>query len=203
MSKEKECIRLVYVDDDHEPALSKYLAKYDNDKCEIIHEDDIPYNASDGYEELLNNTKIQEANIVVIDSKLFSNSDTKKVSGEEFKIILEKVYPFIEVLVITQMDIEDGFVKIKKFNPQIHKSTAKEYYCDVMKKPLDDAVERLLNYRSILKKIKDNSAIDRVLREKIENSIEGYSGSYDELTKADIDEIIKTFREVQALINEK
>ena len=106
-------IIITYIDDRHDEILSKYLDKeYKNSNYEIIYEE-LLFKQSEGYESLINNPKVVQSNIIIIDSRLFENAKVgeAKFTGEEFKIILRKYYPFIEVIVITQNDA-DSDVKI-------------------------------------------------------------------------------------------
>lgn len=98
-----EIINLVYIDDNPDTTLDKYLdSEYKNPDF-IINYSDIIFNPQDGYEILLKNNTVQSANVILIDSKLFENSNANigKFSGEEFKIVLKKYFPFIEVIIVT------------------------------------------------------------------------------------------------------
>ncbi|MBR5799685.1 MAG: hypothetical protein IKY23_06445 [Lachnospiraceae bacterium] len=202
MQEDREIIRMVYIDDSPETELSKYLDSYHFDACKIIYEGDIVFKPEDGYESLINNQCVREANIILIDSKLFENRSIadSKFTGEEFKLILRKHFPFIEVIVVTQNEIEDGFVKIPKYNPQKYMGTASDYYKEHLPNKLNQAVRNILDYRKIAKNLKNNKSLERVLVEKITNSLEG-TGTYDELTKTDIDKMVEVFKEVQEALN--
>ena len=90
----KEKINIVYVDDNHDTILGKYLDKeYSNCDYVTIYEE-VTFDTSAGYESLLQDTRVIHANIVIIDSRLFENSTVSgsKFTGEEFKLILKKFY---------------------------------------------------------------------------------------------------------------
>ena len=89
-----EILKILYIDDNPEPSLSKYLDKYKNSSCDIEYSD-IKFNPDEGYESLINNAEGKSANIIFIDSKLFENRTAiaGKFTGEEFKIILKKYFP--------------------------------------------------------------------------------------------------------------
>lgn len=197
-------INTLYIDDGPEPALSTFLATYSQEGFSFTHKD-IKFNPQSGYESLLEDNRVKTANIIFIDSKLFENRTVvdSKLSGEEFKIILKKEYPFIEVFVITQNEIETGMDKIAKYNStDMEDLSAREYYEQVIPSRIQNALKNIMEYRLIVDKMKGNSFIERLLVEKITNSLEG-NGIYDELKKADIDQLICTFKEVQALIDGK
>lgn len=196
----KEKIKILYIDDSPEAALSKYLDEYKYDGCEVIHEQDIIFKKDDSYENLIKLSSVRSANIILIDSKLFENSGTSKLTGEEFKLILRKNLPYIEVMVVTQKVIEDEFVKISKYNPRKYKGTAIEFYRENMAKYLDIAVKNILDVRNSLACLRINPAVEEVLVEKIENSMDGIE-YYDELTKKDIDTMVKMFKEIQEVLN--
>jgi len=190
-------IKIVYVDDKPDPDISRYLAR-EYESVDFIKEYfEITFNSDEGYESLLSNPLIIEANIILIDSKLFENESVgvSKFSGEEFKMILKKMYPFIEVLVITQNELEEDFGTIQKYRHD-NKETGIMYYSVKLKAALDNAYENISVFRNIANKLKRNEGIDKVLIEKILSSLDG-SSQYDELTTKDIDSIISAFRELQ------
>lgn len=196
-------IRIVYIDDDLDSNISRYLAKeYQHNDVQKEY-DEITFNTVDGYDSLIASQQVKEANIVLIDSKLFENDkvSTGKFTGEEFKMILKKIFPFIEVIVITQNDLDEDYGTISKYkgdcagNPQ-------QYYAVKLKTALDDSIKNINIYRNIANKLKINEGIDKVLIEKITSSLEGLS-QYDELTTNDIDNIITAFKEIQREIDEE
>lgn len=196
-------IKIVYVDDKLDSNISRYLASVYQHKDFEKEYEEICFKSAEGYDSLICNKLIKEANIILIDSKLFENDrvDTGKFSGEEFKMILKKVFPFIEVIVITQNELEDVYGTIAKYRGGF-KETAQQYYSENLKKVLDSAIQNVFIYRNIANKLRSNEGIDKVLIEKIMNSLEGLA-TYDELTTSDIDNIIETFRELQRDIDEK
>lgn len=194
-------IRIVYVDDNPDEEISKYLKKNYEHEDFLKEYEEIPFLSEDGYDSLINDPLIKEANIVLIDSKLFKNDNVVagKFTGEEFKVILKKMLPFIEVLVVTQNDLEDDFGTIQKYRKDLHENP-QEYYEMKLKSLLDDSIRNILIYRNITNKLKKNEGIDKVLLEKIVNSLDG-SAQYEELTTKDINEIIIAFRELQGVID--
>ncbi len=194
-------IKIVYIDDDPDPDISRYLKKVYIHKEFEKEYSEISFNSSEGYEHLINNNIIKEANIIFIDSKLFQNDMiiTGKFSGEEFKMILKKVFPFIEVIVITQNELEDKYGTISKYKDDTE-YTPEEYYAKNLKTVIDASIKNIYIYRNIASKLKFNDGIDKVLIEKFTNSLEG-SSQYDELTTKDIDDIILAFKELKKEIN--
>lgn len=196
-------IKIVYVDDELDSNISRYLKKaYHNKDFEKEYEE-VCFNSAEGYDSLISNQLIKEANIILIDSKLFENDrvTTGKFSGEEFKMILKKVFPFIEVIVITQNELEDDYGTISKYRGELEENP-QQYYAQNLKKVLDAAIQNVYIYRNIANKLRANDGIDKALIEKIINSLEG-STKYDELTTRDIDDIIVAFKELQGNIDGK
>ncbi len=196
-------IRIVYVDDEVDANISRYIAKeYICEGLKKIY-DEIEFHSENGYDSLINDERIKEANIILIDSKLFKNDKVSsgKFSGEEFKMILKKVFPFIEVIVITQNELEEEYGTFSKYKGKTY-DNAQEYYSKKLKIVLDQAVKNVNIYRNIANKLKSNEGIDKVLIEKIINSLEG-KAQYDELTTKDINNIIDAFKEIERDINGK
>lgn len=196
-------IKIVYVDDELDHSISKYLAKEYKHETFKEQYDEISFKSADGYDSLINNHLIKEANIILIDSKLFENDrvSSGKFSGEEFKMILKKIYPFIEVIVITQNELADDYGTVSKYRGDSD-GTPQQYYSIKLKSVLDEAIKNINIYRNIANKLKLNDGIDKVLIEKIMSSLEG-SSKYEELTTKDIDDIIIAFKEIQRSIDEE
>lgn len=194
-----DTIKMIYIDDSPDISLSKYLDKFRSGLCQFDYSD-IEFNSEEGYESLINNTEVRTANIIFIDSKLFENRNTNgKFTGEEFKIILKKHLPFIEVIVITQNEVEEEYETIAKYDSRSDK-TAQEYYDSILPELIDHAVKNIFEYRKIASRMKENTIWEDVMIEKIENSLEG-KDVYDELTKTDIDHIIGIFQELQGKVD--
>lgn len=198
-----EKIRIVYVDDDLDENISKYFFQKCNEEDSLLEYDEVRFKKKDGYERLINDSLIKRANIILIDSKLFENDSviTEKFTGEEFKIILRKMLPFIEVFVITQNDDAGTYGTLKKYRTQPGLSP-QEHYEKTLNTILEDAIKNIHIYRNISSRLKNNKGIEQVLIERIMNSLDGAS-QYDELTTNDIDSIIIAFKDLQEKINGK
>lgn len=195
-----ENFNIVYIDDAPEIGLGRYLDRqYSNPNYQIEYVE-ITFTPESGYENLLRDPKVQSANIIFIDSRLFENRTvtSSKFTGEEFKIILKKYYPFIEVIVITQNGADDSMDIISKYDANPDK-TASEYYAELLPERINKAIDNILIYRRLARKLEINANWEAVLKEKIINSLQGI-GTYDELTKTDLDHLISAFKELQEKI---
>ena len=199
-----EAIKIVYIDDSLDPVISKYLTDIKIDEFEIDSLD-IEFSSELGYEGLIKNIDIETANVILIDSRLFENRTPSngRFTGEEIKTILRKYFPFIEVIVITQNDVNEGYNTIKKYSSKSLSSLEKgyEYYNETLLPLLKNAVRNVYEYRNIVKAMKENLSWDTVLVQKILNSLEGRA-VYDELTKTDIDKVIDEFKKLQEKLND-
>lgn len=197
-----EKINIVYVDDCIDIALSRYLDHYKQDDFEIEYSE-VQFNPQDTYEQLIINTAVTTANIIFIDSRLFENRNAinGKFTGEEFKLVLKKYYPFIEVIVITQNDVDDDLGIIKKYDSQDKSNSADAYYSACLPQHIKAAISNIKTYRKLSKKLVSNDNWENILKEKIINSLKGIN-TYDELTKADIDQLVSTFKEIQEKLDE-
>lgn len=198
-----ERISILYIDDSPESGLGRYLGEeYTNEDFEINYSD-IIFNPNDGYENLIRNRLVQSANIIFIDSKLFENRNVigGKFTGEEFKIILKKYFPFIEVIVITQNEADSALETISKYDSRSGK-TATEYYSEKLPDYIERAIHNIVVYRNLAKILANNTSWESILKEKIVNSLQGI-GTYDELTKEDIDQLIVAFKEIQEKLDDK
>ncbi len=194
----REKIKLVYIDDDRDEAISEYLEDvYCNDECEVEY-GELEFDGERGYEGLLESPQIALANVILIDSRLFENDSIKckgKFSGEEFKMILRKLYPFIEVLVISQNGENKEMDIIPKFRGG-SAETSKEYYGRILKGKIDESIKRVITFRNISKKLEDNKGIEKLLVERIVESLNGIK-YYEDLSKEDIDHLISAFQSIE------
>lgn len=195
-----EKITILYIDDSPESGLERFLESYRSGEYEIEY-NYLIFDPLKGYESLIKSSKVKSANIIVIDSRLFENSNAVagKFTGEEFKVILKKYLPFIEVIVVSQNETEENLETIAKHDPRSDLS-AEEYYKRKLSKCIEQAIRNIREFRSIINVIEHNSSWEKTLREKVSNSMQGID-TYDELTKGDIDQLINTFKEMQEKIN--
>ncbi len=192
---------LVYIDDNPETALTRYLdEEFKSDNYEILCSE-IIFNPEDGYESLLSDQRVSNANIILIDSWLFENRTAAdvKFTGEEFKLILKKLLPFIEVIVITQNGTDSEIRKIAKYDKSLAGS-ASEYYSSKLPKIINEAVADIKQYRLLADLVRKNDTWEDVLKDKVIATLEG-TNTYDKLTKDDIDSLILAFKEIQESLN--
>jgi len=192
---------LVYVDDNPDNYIGSFLDNYQcQDPSNQITYFEIQFDTSSDYESILNNPTIREANIIVIDDRLFEDRtvtvDKGKFTGEEFKLVLKKYFPFIETIVITQNQADEQAGTISKYKPEMLDQSPEEYYQSNLSGIIEAAMRSVEQYHRLNKKLRDNTSWETVIQEKILNSIEG-KGTFDEMTKSDIDEIVALFREFQ------
>lgn len=190
-------IKVTYIDDNIDTALSRFLASNFGDDY-----DEYEFNCKNGYEDLLNADVVRQANIIIIDSRLFENSQVhdKKFTGEEFKIILKKVFPFVEVIVITQNDEIEHEQILSKFKERHNGESAEDYYGTRLMPLIENASKNIEAYRAISIKLTSNSDVDKALVDKITNSLNGIS-VYDELKSSDVDKLIIAFEELNKRFN--
>lgn len=188
---------LVYIDDKPEAALTKFLDKEFRSTHYEIECSEVIFRPEEGYESLLSDPKVRAANIVLIDSWLFENRTATggKFTGEEFKLVLKKFFPFIEVIVITQNGTESEIAKVAKYDKSCGK-TASEYYSAVLPPYLDAAVENIHQYWLLAELIDKNDSWEEVIKDKVIATLKG-KNTYDELTKTDIDTLIQAFKDIQ------
>lgn len=192
---------LVYIDDNPETALTRYLdEEFKSDNYELVCSE-IIFKPEDGYESLLSDQRVSSANIILIDSWLFENrtATNVKFTGEEFKLILKKLFPFIEVIVITQNETDSEIRKIAKYDKSFGES-ASEYYASKLPTIINKAVSDIKQYRILADLVKKNDIWEDVLKDKVIATLKG-TNTYDKLTKDDIDSLILAFKEIQESLN--
>ena len=197
-----EQIRILYIDDKPDTDLDEYFDRYyENDEYEKNY-DLLQFDPNDGYESLLQDYRVQSANIIFVDSRLFENRNATagKFTGEEFKLVLQKFYPFIEVIVITQNGKDPDIDMIEKFKYGSGIKNAQQYYSEEIPKCIDNAIKRIKQYRILASRINQNDSWEKLLKEKVLGTLD-VTNKYDSLTKNDIDELINAFKLIQERIN--
>ena len=189
-------VSLVYVDDNIQKQLSYYLSKKGfGEYNEIIFDNSLTY------KDFLGFPTIKKANIIIIDSRLFENSivGEEKCSGEELMLALRKVYPFVEVIVVSQNEDVDQIDILAKFHSErgTELKNAVDYYDKNLFPRIESAIRKIRIVKKIGDKISKSQYIDKYLVDNIKNSIDGIP-EYDGLTKKDVDELILSFKELES-----
>lgn len=96
------------------------------------------------------------------------------------------------MIVITQNDIAPDYETISKYDPKCGK-TPVEYYDEKLPPILDQCIRNIFEVRKITSELQKNTSWEKVMVEKIVNSVNG-QGKFDEFTKNDIDDVIKMFQ---------
>ena len=197
-----ERFNIVYIDDQIDVGLSKYFDSQSYAKtipdAEFLYSE-VEYNSVDGYSSLIKNEVVIEANIIFVDSKLFSDNDgiSKKISGEEFKVFLRKFCPYIEVIVITQNGEDKDLGIISKYSVNGNANMEiQEYYEGVLPAYIENAVSNIRQFRRLAEKLEESPTWDKLVKEKIKAALDGTS-QYDSLTADDITKLIEIFSEIQ------
>ncbi|MCD1655522.1 hypothetical protein K7J14_12550 [Treponema zuelzerae] len=199
-------IKIVYIDDISDEQISQYLDEIyskeplifqENQNVNIIkHTLEVPF--THNYKETLNDVRVKSANVILVDNHLFEEqaSDGGKFSGKQFKIILRKILPFVEVLIITQDTSLKGENIIYKYPGGNIPETYTDYYNRNLAPALDKAIQENCYYQELAEELQQNTEIERFLIEKVLQSVHG-DDSYDDLSKQDIDVLIQNFNELK------
>ena len=197
-----EPINLVYIDDTPDPVFSRFLdnlSPIDKDPEYSINYEEIIFPPQEDYEYLLKHEYVKNANIIIIDSWLFENrtATNNKFTGEEFKFVLQKLCPYIEVLVISQKQDEDGIHKLSKYSKRFG-SDPLTYYNSIARGFIEVAIINVIQNRKLAKKLTENNTWEVLLKERVLGTLAGVQ-PYDELKKEDIDNLIAAFKDIQEI----
>ena len=198
-------INIVYIDDNSDEILSQYMTKgycatpFQRSDTTQIEKDyaEVRFCGDEGYEALLQNATVKAANVILIDNHLFEERTvgTGRFSGKQFKIIIRKILPYVEVIIITQDETLVGENVIRKFFGR-HGEDANQYYQESLAPCLDQAIKEVLDFEDLADDLRQSTDVGKFLVDKILNSLQG-DDSYDALSKSDIDELICSFRELK------
>lgn len=202
----KQIINICYIDDRIDSILDRYLDEYCKKKNQLKDREyhlvfsDYTFESSDTYKTLLNNSTVNKANIIVIDSRLFENesSSLSKFTGEQFKIILRQILPFIKTIVISQNEPSQESLTVKKFNeiglePKI---SAEEYYDNNLANLLDEYILATMEEFNVLNQLALDNEVDSLLIGTIQSTISGIQDTA-LFEKQDLDKLIELFNKVK------
>lgn len=157
-------------------------------------------NQDNDYKEFLKNNMILDNDIILIDSLLFDNtSNTKYYTGEQLKLIINKIYPYKKVLIISQCNSGNNYAsQIKKFNKgRIQKENeAIDYYIENLTPYLDYAIEEILDQRKVIDNMIESKNFDKNLVEKLENAINNIQEPYKDFSKKDLNKLSDLFVQI-------
>ena len=189
-----EKVRLVYIDDNIDNLLTAYLQAL-SEELDFQY-DEREFNTTENYDNLIKDNLVKLSNIVLIDSQLFENMSVgeQKFSGEEFRLLLTKEYPYKKVFIVSQNDDEKNIGYISKSIYEDYQRT-KVHYDGVLLDKIKNAIKEVKDEKMLLQGMVEKEGVDLVMLEKISNSIRGVS-EFDALTKEDIDKVIEMFNKL-------
>lgn len=188
-----DTINMVYVDDKLDLYVSEYLTLLSSDEY-LYKKEEIEFSKEDSYESMLSIEEIRTADILFLDSMLFENNGVNgnKLSGEELGFIIKKIFPYKEILVITQYQNNSEFSSLKKYNSNTFGASPSEFFKQYWEDTILQASHNIVQNRRILEKLSSENHVDKFLLEKLESTMSGQV-DYENLTKKDIDKLIESF----------
>ncbi len=199
-------INIVYIDDRIDDILSSHMITWSSTPLHYKdieirkNYEEVEFDKDKGYRELINNEIIKAANIILIDNHLFEERSARsRFSGQQFKVLIKKLLPYIEVIIITQdaeLDIENSILKFSDTDS----SNAESYYKKNLDPYLDKAIKEVMTLEEIAQNMASSSDVDKFLQDSILISMKG-DVLYDGLEKSDIDNLIYMFQEIKNAYN--
>ena len=196
---EMETINIVYVDDKIDPFVSAYLFSLSSDEY-LYKEKEITFSNGDSYESMLSIEEIRTADILFLDSMLFENNrvNGNKLSGEELGFIIKKIFPYKEILVITQYQEKSEFSSLKKYNSKTFGRSPAKFFKEHWEETILEASHNIVQNRKILEKLSSENYVEKMFLEKLEATMSGQV-DYENLTKKDVDKLIESFEEMRRI----
>ncbi len=199
-------INIVYIDDINDEILSQYMnqeycATPFKRSADIQIEknySEIRFQGVNGYEALFQDVVVKSANVILIDNHLFEEHTigSGRFSGKQFKVILRKLLPYVEVIIVTQDETLPGENVVHKFSIR-QESSPSRYYWKHLAPCLDSAIKEVLYFEDLAEDLTQSQDVEKCLIDEVLNSLQG-DNSYDALSKEDIDTLIRAFKEIQA-----
>lgn len=202
-------LKLCYIDDHIDSFLSRSLKSYVEDNTLVYQE--FEFQSDTTYVDLLKESKIIDSHILVIDSRLYENHESQGddvLTGEEFRVILKRVFPYKEVIVVSQNEGLDDNI-LPKYNPPYFSTDynsdslledAKRFYGERLFLLINDLVHDLKLANNVLSRIESKGYLDSFLLEEIKDLMDGEM-AYSLLSEGDIDKLIQSFKELRDQYN--
>ena len=195
-------IKVVYVDDEPQTVLSRYLHSLQDKEGFSFKE--LKYR-KEKVNTLIEDETIVKADIIIIDDKLYNESSSSaRLSGSELKALINLVFPYKKIVIISQYEptvVDSDYVPKYHYQNGRNESddTIWEYYDDkllpILEKKLKD-VHATFQVLSDLRKSKD---VDKLIVDDATASLCGENRTYSKLTSEDIDSLVNA---VNKLIEE-
>ena len=194
-----ETINIVYVDDKIDLYVSGYLSSLSSDEY-LYKPKEITFSNGDSYESMLSIEEIRTADILFLDSMLFENNKVNgnKLSGEELGFIIKKIFPYKEILVITQYQEKSEFSSLKKYNSKTFGRSPDRFFKQYWEATILQASHNIVQNRKILEKLSSENYVEKMLLERLESTMSGQV-DYENLTKKDVDKLIESFEEMRRI----
>lgn len=153
------------------------------------------FTPEDTYETLLESNAVKDSNVIIIDSALFENqaSPLSKFTGEQFKIILRLVLPYIKTIVISQNGGKNDSSTVEKWKGD---GDSKLFYHNNLLPMLSRNLFSIIEEQNTLFEMSKDEVFDRFLIDTIKNKASGLIDSV-LFEKKDLDELISLFNEVK------
>lgn len=181
-----EHIEITYVDNENDLFLSDYLVTYKVSNIKVKY-NEIIFGQEYDYDCLMNHDDFKNSDIIIIDSRLYKNNNTRgnNCTGEALELLLRVRSPYVEVIVVTQNYVSENSATLKKASGG---SNYEKHYNDNLKPFLDYFVKRAAEYRKIKEKISKEN-FDKFIFERIGDFL-NHDDVYS-LSSKDIDKIIQ------------
>ena len=186
-------VEVVYVDDEPQRILSRYLDSLQNSEgfnfCEFVY-------TKEKVNSLIEEEKISKADIIIMDDKLYrETSSSNRLTGSEFKALINLVFPYKKIIIISQYKpIAEDSDYVEKYHYQDGRDESDDaiwkYYerrlLPVLKKKLIDV---RATYQ-VISNLKRNKEVDKLIVDDATANLSGEKCVYGKLTSEDIDSLV-------------
>lgn len=210
-------IRLMYVDDDPDLILSKFIHSLESkdflknnnlNENVCISVSEYRLKKDDSFGALIKTIKDNQVNILLIDSKLYEDQSVlNKITGEAVKLYLKQFLPYVEVIVISSKEIDGNCLTISKSRENSVKDGEDQYkegedqYNDTLVPRIVDCVKKVQENLYLAEEMKKGATFDKYISDRIVASL-NFNEDYSSITKNDIDNLVDAFKAIQEKIDE-
>lgn len=193
-------IEILYIDDTADIDMQRFLKGLPGKTNNQYHAASYKFKETDKLlTMLLENEKVIQADLIIVDSRLFNDAmaDSANQTGELFKLLAKKLYPYKEIIVITRNQlVEEDTLTLRKYEENFEEN-AVDWYMKTLFPKMELARKSIIENIRIVdnESLADEDSV--VLIDEIRKSIKTGSAIDEPITKNELDGLIGIFEEVK------
>lgn len=198
----KHDIVVVYVDDEPQRVLSRYLHSLQD--SEDFNFFEFRYTKENVYS-IIEKEEISKADIIIMDDKLYKETSlTSRLTGSGLKALINLVFPYKKIIIISQYKpIAEDSDYVEKYHYQSGRDESDDaiwkYYDRCLRPVLKKKLTDIRATYQVLSNLRRSKDVDKLIVDDATANLYGQKRTYTKLTSENIDSLVNA---VNKLIKE-